>query len=153
MSGRVVIPIHNAAGELVAYAGRAIDGSEPRYKLPAGFRKSQELFNLHRAITGAGRGLIVVEGFFDAMKVHQAGYPFVVALMGCSLSEEQEEMLVKYADQVLLMLDGDEAGRKGTDECLLRLGRKVWTKAITVPEGKQPDMLTAAELGELLGGG
>ena len=50
MSGRVVIPIHNERGELVAYAGRSIDGSEPKYKLPAGFHKSLELFNLHRAI-------------------------------------------------------------------------------------------------------
>src|SRR5436190_21239250 len=48
MSGRIVIPIHNERGELVAYAGRAIDGSEPKYKVPAGFRKSMELFNLHR---------------------------------------------------------------------------------------------------------
>ena len=48
MSGRVVIPIHNERGELVAYAGRAIDQTEPKYKLPAGFKKSAVLFNLHR---------------------------------------------------------------------------------------------------------
>ena len=48
MAGRIVVPIHNGAGECVAYAGRSIDGSEPRYKFPAGFRKSLELFNLHR---------------------------------------------------------------------------------------------------------
>src|SRR6266545_5787205 len=107
MSGRCVIPIHNEAGELVAYAGRAIDGTEPRYKLPAGFHKGQELYNLHRAIAGEGRGngLIVVEGFFDCMKVHQAGYPFVVALMGCSLTKAQEELLVSHTGMVLLMLD------------------------------------------------
>src|ERR1051325_9302875 len=101
MFGRVVIPIHNQAGELVAYAGRAVDNSEPRYKLPAGFRKSMELYNLHRAFATGERGLIVVEGFFDAMKVHQAGYPFVVALMGCQVSEEQERLLVANADMVL----------------------------------------------------
>ena len=55
MHGRIVIPIHNERGELVAYAGRSIDGSEPRYKLPAGFHKSVELFNLHRAIGECGR--------------------------------------------------------------------------------------------------
>jgi DNA primase len=54
-----------------------------------------------------------LKGFFDCMKVHQAGYPFVVALMGCSISEEQERLLVSAADMVLLMVDGDEAGRKG----------------------------------------
>ena len=73
MHDRIVIPIHNPEGELVAYAGRSIDGSEPRYKFPAGFHKSLELFNLHRV-----RGevsVVLVEGFFDCMKVTQAGFP------------------------------------------------------------------------------
>ena len=122
MSGRVVIPIHNERGELLAYAGRSIDNTEPRYKLPAGFHKSLELYNLHRAVATGQRGLIVVEGFFDCIKVHQAGYPFVVALMGCSMSEQQERLLVAHADMVLLMLDGDEAGRQGTDEMLAAAG-------------------------------
>jgi DNA primase catalytic core, N-terminal domain/CHC2 zinc finger len=54
LRGRIVIPIHNAAGELIAYAGRAIDGQEPKYRFPAGFRKSLVLFNLHRAIATNG---------------------------------------------------------------------------------------------------
>ena len=66
MSGRVVIPIDNGKGELLAYAGRSIDNTEPRYKLPAGFHKCLELYNLHRAVATGQRGLIVVEGFFDA---------------------------------------------------------------------------------------
>ena len=135
----------------MAYAGRAIDGVEPRYKLPAGFHKSLEVYNLDRAVATGQRGLIVVEGFFDAMKLHQAGFPFVVALMGCSMSEEQERLLVAHAEMVLLMLDGDEAGQKGTDEILLRLGRKVWTKTVTILDGKQPDQLSTKELKELLG--
>jgi DNA primase len=151
MFGRVVIPIHNGKGELLAYAGRSIDNTEPRYKLPAGFHKSLELYNLHRAIATGQRGLIVVEGFFDCMKVHQAGYPFVVALMGCSMSEEQERLLVAHAEMVLLMLDGDEAGQKGTDEIMLRLGRKVWTRVSVVPAGLQPDQMSTEELQALLG--
>ena len=150
MSGRVAIPIHNEQGELLAYAGRSIDNTEPRYKLPAGFHKSLDLYNLHRAIATGQRGLIVVEGFFDCIKVHQAGFPFVVALMGCSMSEEQERLLVKHADMVLLMLDGDEAGRQGTDECLRRLARQVWVKVAYVPDGKQPDQMTSEELKGLL---
>ena len=152
MSGRVVIPIHNEKGVLVAYAGRSIDNSEPRYKLPPGFHKSLELYNLHRAIEAEGqyRGLVVVEGFFDCMKVHQAGYPFVVALMGCSMSLEQERLLVSSVDRVKLMLDGDEAGWQGTDDILRRLGRKMWVSAVTLPEGQQPDQMTADEIEELL---
>ena len=151
MSGRVVIPIHNERGDLVAYAGRSIDGAEPRYKLPAGFHKSLDLYNLHRAVATGQRGLIVVEGFFDAMKVSQAGFPFVVALMGCSMSEEQERLLVAHAEMVLLMLDGDEAGQRGTDEIMLRLGRKAWSKAVCPPDGKQPDQMSTGELQALLG--
>ena len=90
MHDRIVIPIHNSKGELVAYAGRSIDGSEPRYKFPAGFHKSLELFNLHRV-----RGevsVVLVEGFFDCMKVTQAGFP-CVALMGSTMSKAQEELI------------------------------------------------------------
>ena len=152
MHGRAVIPIHNEHGELVAYAGRTIDGSEPRYKLPAGFHKSHELFNLHRAIgesTVQGR-VVVVEGFFDCIKVSAAGFP-CVALMGSSLSAQQEELLARHFKNACLMFDGDEAGRTATDECLLRLGRRMWAWAVVLPDGKQPDQFGSDELAELLG--
>jgi DNA primase len=154
MSGRVVIPIHNERGELIAYAGRAIDGTQPKYKFPAGFHKSIELFNLHRAVEcdkQAGTGVVVlVEGFFDCLNVHQASWP-CAALMGCSMSERQANDLADYFTGVILMLDGDEAGRQATDECLVKLGRRgLWVKAVLLEEGKQPDMLSADELLELL---
>jgi hypothetical protein len=60
MSGRCVVPIHNEASELLAYAGRSIANTEPRYKLPAGFHKSLKLYNLHRVIATGQRGLIVL---------------------------------------------------------------------------------------------
>lgn len=146
MNGRVVIPIHNKQGELVAYSGRAIDGSEPRYKLPAGFHKSLELFNLHRTTEPE---VILVEGFFDCMKVHQAGFP-TVALMGSSLSEAQENLLAAKFERVVVMLDGDEAGRQATAEILARLASRMWVRAVMVPDGKQPDQLTSEELKALL---
>src|SRR5437867_2162506 len=108
MQGRVVIPIHNDHGEIVAYAGRAIDKTEPKYRLPSGFKKSMMLYNLHRALTVGEKRVIVVEGFMDTLKVHQAGFPCVVALMGSWLSDVQAEFLVSHFDQVLVMLDGDE---------------------------------------------
>jgi DNA primase len=150
MSGRVVIPIHNERGELVAYAGRSIDGSEPKYKLPAGFHKSLVLYNLHRCIErGDVDTVVVVEGFFDAIAVHKGGFP-CVALMGSSLSPEQEQLLCAHFSGAVVMLDGDDAGKQGTDDCLLRLGRKLWVKAATVPGGKQPDVLSEGELKLLL---
>jgi DNA primase len=147
MSGRIVIPIHNQRGKLVAYAGRSIDGSEPRYKLPAGFHKSLELFNMNRV---TGPKVVVVEGFFDCMKVQRAGFQ-AVALMGSSLSEAQEDLLVANFERVIVMMDGDEAGRQAMDQCLTRLGRRTWVRGVMVPEGKQPDHLSAEELPQMLG--
>jgi DNA primase len=150
MNGRVVIPIHNENGELVAYAGRAIDGTEPKYRFPMGFRKSGELFNLHRAVATRTRQLIVVEGYFDCMMIHQAGISHVVALMGSTLSSSQEELLVRHADEVILMLDGDRAGCEATERITGQLAGKVSLSVIRVPEGKQPDQMTKAELRNLL---
>jgi DNA primase len=148
MRGRLVIPIHNEKGELLAYAGRAIGGTEPKYKLPPGFRKSLVLYNLHRAMkTGeTGTRVVVVEGFFDTMKVRQAGMPAVVALMGSTLSEDQERLLVEHFDEVVLLLDGDEAGRKGSQEIAARLLHKLFVRVVDVPAGKQPDQMSSEEI-------
>jgi len=123
VQGRCVIPIHNGKGELVAYAGRSIDGSEPKYKFPAGFHKGLELYNLHRAIgeSNSRHRVVVVEGFFDCFRVSAAGFP-CVALMGASMSEAQEELLVEHFNVACIMLDGDQAGRYGATDCVARLG-------------------------------
>jgi DNA primase len=150
MQGRVVIPIHNAAGELVAYVGRAIDGAEPKYKFPSGFHKALVLYNLYR-LAEQGETVIVVEGFFGAIWLHQCGFPNVVALMGWSMSEEQEALLARFR-RVALLLDGDAAGREGSAEIVGRLVHKVFVKAIDLPDAKQPDHLSQEELQRLLAG-
>ncbi len=148
MAGRVVFPIHNRKGDLVAYAGRAIDGTEPRYKFPAGFRKGLELWNF-AALTGTS--VVLVEGFFDCMKVWQAGY-VAIALMGSTMSEAQEDMIAEQFGEVVVMLDGDEAGRKATEEITDRLQRRVFrVMAVNLPSGVQPDQLSEGELEVILG--
>ena len=92
---RIVFPIHDPEGQLVAHAGRSLDDGEPRYLFPPGFHKSQVVFNLHRAVWESARWALVVEGFFDCLRVHQAGYRNVVALLGVSLSEMQEKLLLE----------------------------------------------------------
>ena len=152
MSGRIVIPIDNEKGELVAYAGRSIDDSQPKYKLPSGFKKSRVLYNLARAMDDDSSGTVVlVEGFFDCMKVVQAEH-VCVALMGCSLSDEQEAQLLERFRHVVIMLDGDEAGRRAAVETAARLVRKVWLRVVEIPQGKQPDQLGIVEIQELLRG-
>jgi DNA primase len=150
MQGRVVIPIHNPRGELVAYAGRAVNGERPKYRLPAGFRKGLELYNVHRAAAKITERVIVVEGYFDCLRVHKAGYQCVVGLMGCVLSEAQERLLLERFRKVLLMLDGDQAGREASRVIAARLSNKCSVGVVRVPEGTQPDQLTPEVIRRLL---
>lgn len=152
LHGRVVIPIHNEQGELVAYAGRAIDQTEPKYRLPAGFRKSQVLFNLHRAIRSGDRTLILVEGFFDTFKIHQAGHHNVAALMGSKLSDRQADLIGTYFDHVVLMLDADEAGKAATAAAATALSPIIAVQIVELASGSQPDQLASEEINQLLGG-
>jgi DNA primase len=152
LRGRIVIPLHDEQGALIAYAGRTIDGHEPKYRFPTGFRKSLVLFNLHRGLTTGARTVIVVEGFFDALAVHQSGYPAVVALMGSTLSRPQADLLCAHFDRVLLMLDGDAAGRHGATAIVDALTGRIRVTRITLDEGCQPDHLSADVIQELVRG-
>ncbi len=146
-----MIPIANARGETVAYAGRAVDGSLPKYKLPAGFRKGGELFNLHRAAATGSQTVIVVEGYFDCLRVHPAGLPWVVALRGSSLSAEQETALRERFDRVILLLDGDAAGRAASCALAARLPGRCWVAVVSVPDGAQPDQLSLTAIQQRVG--
>jgi len=150
LAGRCVIPIRDQQGRLVAYAGRALNGQAPKYRFPAGFRKSQVLFNLDRAIETDGPNVIVVEGFFDALKVYQAGHPAVVALMGTSFSQRQSELLLSHFISVTLMLDGDQPGRRAAAVIAKLLTPKVRVHQVHLPNHVQPDQLSPAEINVLV---
>jgi DNA primase len=151
MAGRVVIPICNREGELIAYAGRSIDDGDPKYKLPGGFYKKLELFNVHRAIATGCESVILVEGFFGCLHVHQSSVPSVVALMGSTLSDVQEETLASCFSKAVLLLDGDEPGREAAVKMAERLVRRMFVKVINLPDGAQPDQLSSEEIRSLLG--
>ena len=156
MAGRFVIPIHNEMGVLIGYAGRAMDDelaeSEGKYKTL--FSKSLVVFNLHRVLETGNerREIIVVEGFFDCMKIHQAGFPNVVALMGSELYEHQEELLTKHFDRVVLLLDGDEAGKDAMPEITVQLAKKCFVRVVELPDDVQPDKLSSEEIRQTLAG-
>jgi DNA primase len=161
MTGRIVIPIHNAEGQLVAYAGRwpgtPPDEDTPKYKLPPGFRKAQEVFNLHRAMRESGTSpLVIVEGFFGCLALWQHGIRRVVALMGSSLSTHQEELIRRNTNSeshVLLMLDEDDAGKAARDQIAACLSRLCFVKTFVFHEaGMQPEDLSADELEQTRGG-
>jgi DNA primase len=160
MAEHIAIPIHNPKGEVVGYAGRfpgepAEDA--PKYKLPQGFRKSLELFNLDRAAKGpAEYPLVIVEGFFGCMMLHQHGCRKVVALMGSTMSAAQEELVKQHVppdSQIIIMLDEDEAGRAGREDIVVRLCRFAYVRIHAFEkEGMQPENLSADEVAALFNG-
>jgi DNA primase len=154
LHGRVVIPIHDERGQLLAYAGRSVaaasDTAGGKYKLPVGFRKSSVLFNLHRAAARSQDSVIVVEGFFDCLKVHQAGLPCVVALMGCGLSDQQQTLLSKRFRNITLMLDADAAGKQASGLLAQRLSHHHNVGIIDLATGQQPDQLSTQQIHDAL---
>jgi DNA primase len=155
MKDRIAIPLHNEKGELVAYAGRwagtdsEIPASEGKYKLPAGFHKSQIVFNLHR-IPPATKTVVLVEGFFSVFWLHQNGWPNTVAVMGSSFSPWQIQLLAERFKGIMVFLDGDEAGQEAALKVTLDFARHTWVKIIACPEGLQPDRLPLSDLKMLL---
>lgn len=157
LRGHIAIPIHNQAGDIVAYAGRwpgTSSEGKPKYKLPKGFRKNLEIFNLHRALREPDDlPLVIVEGFFDCFTLWQAGIVKCVALMGCSISDQQKKLLsesMPNGGSIELLLDNDEAGRHGTEEVAQRLLDFALVRSIDLPEGiRQPDELPEDAVAEV----
>ena len=145
MKDRICIPIHNETGELIAYAGRWPGDSgwpegEEKYKLPPGFRKSHVLFGLERVSPGY-EGCMLVEGFFSVFRLYAVRGVQGVALMGCSISDEQIELLARRTRSITVLMDGDAAGRAARKEIVARLAERLHVCAPLLPEGTSPDTL------------
>lgn len=146
LKGRIVIPIHNTDGQIVAFAGRHanedVPEDVPRYKLPKAFQKGLELFNLHRAAELPGKHITIVEGYWSAMRFHLLGIP-CVATMGISISPEQAELLMtqgyRYATVVF---DGDDQGRSGAKQVVEHLSAYLYARRFDLPDGIKPDTMS-----------
>ena len=151
MAGRICFPIHDAAGQLVAYAGRW-PGEPPeeieRYLLPAKFEKSRVLYNLNRVADT--EHVVLVEGYWSTIRLHGLGVP-VVALMGSSISAEQIVLLREHGIRfVTLLLDGDDAGRRGRERVLPDLSAEFFVSAPLLPDGEKPDTVDEELLLEIV---
>jgi DNA primase len=157
MVGRIAIPIHNHTGKLVAYGGRwpgDPPADTPKYRLPPGFKKRLEVYNLHRVIGQPDeQPFLLVEGFFDCLKLWQLGARRVVALMGSSLSPQQEVLILQSTTsrtRIIVMLDEDEAGREARGDLAARLALHRFVRVHRfAEEGQQPEHLTAEQLAEV----
>lgn len=105
----VITPVHSPDGTPIGLVGRSIEGKA--FKNSTNLPKSKTLFNLHRA-KRIGSHVIIVESNFDAIRIHQAGFPNVVATLGGFLSKEQHHLLNRYFNKITIMTDADEAGRE-----------------------------------------
>jgi DNA primase len=144
-----MFPIYDAAGHVVGFGGRVLRDAEPKYLNSAEseiFSKRSLLYGLNwakHAIRKADR-LIVVEGYFDAIRLMLAGVGEVVAPLGTALTEQQAALIRKYTKNVFLLYDSDQAGLKATfraGDGLLANGISV--RVITLPAGEDPDTFVA----------
>jgi len=105
----VTTPVHSPDGTPIGLVGRSIEGKS--FKNSTNLPKSKTLFNVHRA-KRIGNHVIIVESNFDAIRIHQAGFPNVVAVLGGILSTEQHKLLNRYFNKITVMTDSDLAGRE-----------------------------------------
>src|SRR5690349_14091009 len=149
--GRLLFPIHDLRARVVAFGGRILGEGEPKYlnspETPI-FHKGQQLYNLHaakHAMRKAERA-ILVEGYFDVVRLVLAGVEEVVAPLGTGLTSDQALLLKRHTSHVILLYDSDDAGLRATfragDE-LLRHSLRV--SVATLPEGEDPDTLARAQ--------
>lgn len=123
-SNRLMFPICNRNGQVVAFGGRILEGDGPKYlnsgDLPQ-YKKSETLYAFHLAKNQINRrkAVILCEGYMDVIAYHQAGLNFAVAPLGTALTEEQIHILKPFVDTFLLSFDGDEAGQKATYRAIL----------------------------------
>ncbi|MBX2817754.1 MAG: DNA primase [Saprospiraceae bacterium] len=144
---RVIFPIHNVSGKIVAFAGRQLGENKksPKYinsKESDVYHKSKVLYGLHLAKTAIRKEdqCILVEGYTDVISLHQSGISHVVASSGTALTVEQIKLVKRYTQNILLLYDGDAAGIKaamrGVD---LILAQDMNVRLVTLPEGADPD--------------
>lgn len=144
---RLLFPIHDLQGRTVAFGGRVLDDGLPKYiNSPETivYHKGQTLYGLYQARDAMRHNgeALVVEGYFDVLALHRAGFAGAVATCGTALTADHARLLKRYADKVLLIFDEDAAGRQATFramDALLPVGLSV--SVVSMPAGEDPDSL------------
>ena len=153
---RLIFPIQDAASNYVGFGGRLLGPGEPKYLNSSEslvYSKSKLLYGLHMAkhVIRKDDRVMVVEGYFDVVRLVSAGFEWVVAPLGTALTDEQAALLRRYTKNAFLLYDSDRAGLKATfrsGDQLLRQGMSV--QVVTLPEGEDPDSFVDKSGGEAL---
>ena len=143
---RIMFPIINIRGNVVAFSGRAMPGEDKKggkyintSDTPV-YKKSENLFGINYAKNHCSERIILVEGNMDVISLHQAGFENAVAPLGTAFTSEQVNLLARYTKEIVLMLDADEAGQKAArraSQLLENTGLSV--RVVVIPDGKDPD--------------
>jgi DNA primase len=143
-ANRIMFPICNPRGEILAFGGRVLGEGQPKYlnspETPF-FRKGENLYGMERAGPAIRKAefFILVEGYMDVLAMHQAGIENCVAPLGTALTEQQVRMLKRYAARGVLLFDGDEAGRKATTRAIEMLeSQDLIVQVVEIPGGEDP---------------
>ncbi|NHA14044.1 DNA primase [Thioalkalivibrio sp. XN279] len=152
--GRVMFPIRDARGRVIAFGGRVLGKDEPKYlnspETPL-FHKGRELYGLYEARQALRQvdRLLVVEGYMDVVGLREAGIPWAVATLGTATTPEHLERLFRVTEEVVFCFDGDRAGRQAAwralENTLPTLGEGRQVRFLFLPEGEDPDSLVRAE--------
>ena len=140
---RVMFPIIDLRGNVIAFGGRVMDDSKPKYINTSDtlvYKKSNGVFALNFAKNANDNKLILVEGYMDVIALHQAGFTNAIACLGTAFTSEQANLLARYAEEILICYDNDEAGRKATEKALGVLGKTgVKLRVVKMDGGKDAD--------------
>ena len=140
---RVIFPVIDTVGNIVAFGGRVMDDSKPKYlntsDTPA-FKKSRHLFALNFARKHAEERMLLCEGYMDVIALHAAGFPNAVATLGTAITPDQARIFAKYTKQVVICYDSDNAGQNADNKAIRLLGEVgVDVRILKVNGAKDPD--------------
>lgn len=140
---RVMFPIIDVQENVIAFGGRVMDDSKPKYKNSSDtpvFKKSRNLFALNFSRKSGAERLILCEGYMDVIALHAAGFPYAVATLGTAITSEQARLMARYTKRVIISYDSDEAGQKAADKALRLLEAVGLTATVLkIPDAKDPD--------------
>jgi len=140
---RMMVPIIDLRGNVIAFGGRVLDDSKPKYINTSDtlvYKKGRDIFALNFAKKGNDGSLILTEGYMDTITLHQAGFNNAVAGLGTALTREQAQLLSRYAKEIIICYDNDDAGHEATKKAMSVLGQTdMKLRVLQLSGGKDPD--------------
>ena len=140
---RVMFPIIDLRGNVIAFGGRVMDDSKPKYINTSDtlvYKKSNGVFAMNLAKNNNDNKFILVEGYMDVIALHQAGFTNAIACLGTAFTNEQANLLSRYAEEIIICYDNDEAGKTATQRALGVLGKTgLKLRVVSMEGGKDAD--------------